>query len=103
MKPNLFQFATSELSQDAFICWLLSWGDPNCESSDASLHRLGVVFIGKLLEMCNVPVPSPITSVKVQRQYKSIDILAVVNDQITILIEDKTATINHSNQLQRYQ
>lgn len=25
--PNLFKFATSELSQDAFICWLLSWAE----------------------------------------------------------------------------
>ena len=24
-KPNLFEYATSELSQDAFICWLLAW------------------------------------------------------------------------------
>ena len=23
-KANLFQYATSELSQDAFICWLLA-------------------------------------------------------------------------------
>lgn len=25
--PNLFEFATSELSQDAFLCWLASWAD----------------------------------------------------------------------------
>nr|WP_310788039.1 hypothetical protein [Fusobacterium nucleatum] len=25
MKNNLFTFATSELSQDAFICWCLNW------------------------------------------------------------------------------
>ncbi len=24
-RPNLFEFATSELSQDAVICWLLAW------------------------------------------------------------------------------
>lgn len=26
-KPNIFNFATSELSQDAFICWIISWFD----------------------------------------------------------------------------
>nr|WP_260390277.1 hypothetical protein [Ornithobacterium rhinotracheale] len=26
-KPNLFQYATSELSQDAFLCWLIAWAD----------------------------------------------------------------------------
>ena len=25
MKNNLFNFATSELSQDGFICWCLNW------------------------------------------------------------------------------
>ncbi|HAS79497.1 MAG TPA: hypothetical protein DCR90_01145 [Fusobacteriaceae bacterium] len=25
IKPNLFEFATSELSQDAFLCYLLSF------------------------------------------------------------------------------
>jgi len=26
LKPNVFHFATGELSQDAFICWSLAWG-----------------------------------------------------------------------------
>ena len=25
VSTNLFDYATSELSQDAFICWLVSW------------------------------------------------------------------------------
>lgn len=25
--PNIFTYATSELSQNAFIAWLLSWAD----------------------------------------------------------------------------
>ena len=37
--PNLFAFATSELSQDAFICWLASWADPSCRSLDAPMHE----------------------------------------------------------------
>ena len=27
MTPNLFDFATKELSQDAVICWLIAWAD----------------------------------------------------------------------------
>ncbi len=102
MKPNLFDFATSELSQDAFICWLLSWADPRFEASDSSLHRLSVDFVEKLLAMCAVPKPLKITSLEVHRQHKSIDILAIVNGEIAILIEDKTGTVHHSNQLERY-
>ena len=30
MKPNLFSIATKELSQDAFITWLLQWADDSC-------------------------------------------------------------------------
>ena len=26
-KPNLFKYAVSELTQDAFLCWLLEWAD----------------------------------------------------------------------------
>jgi hypothetical protein len=26
--PNLFAFATSDLSQDSYICWLASWARP---------------------------------------------------------------------------
>ena len=29
MKNNLFNYATSELSQDAFICWLCSFALPD--------------------------------------------------------------------------
>jgi hypothetical protein len=102
MKPNLFDFATSELSQDAFICWLLSWADPKFEATDGTLHRLSMEFVEKLLEICDVPIPPRIASVEVHRQHRSIDILAIVNGQIAILIEDKTGTVHHSNQLERY-
>ena len=26
-RPGIFDYATSELSQDAMICWLLRWAD----------------------------------------------------------------------------
>ena len=28
LSPNLFEYATSELSQDAFFAYLLKWSDP---------------------------------------------------------------------------
>ena len=33
-KPNIFRYATKELSQDAVICWLIEWAyhdDPEYE------------------------------------------------------------------------
>ena len=38
----------------------------------------------------------------VRPQYKNLDILVLVNDDIALLIEDKTDTSEHSDQLRRY-
>ena len=34
MKPNIFNIATKELSQDAFITWLLLFADEGCKRED---------------------------------------------------------------------
>ena len=49
--PNLFSFATSELSQDAFICWLLSWAKSEYAIAGKELHTcaLSLCLSGKLL------------------------------------------------------
>ena len=40
--PNIFSYATSELSQDAMIAWLLQWASPEYGEADPDLHRTGV-------------------------------------------------------------
>ncbi|NEU30240.1 PD-(D/E)XK nuclease family protein [bacterium LRH843] len=99
--PNLFEFATSELSQDAFLCWLLKWGMPVYRSINAPLHGAAIAFISEIFHMHHTPVPV-INKIEITRQFKSLDILAVINDTYAILIEDKTYTKDHSNQLVRY-
>ncbi|WP_157800905.1 PD-(D/E)XK nuclease family protein [Bacillus solitudinis] len=99
--PNLFQFATSELSQDAFLCWLMLWGEPRHRSLDRPLHEAAVEFISTIFINHNVPVPL-VREIEIKRQFKSLDILAVINNTYAILIEDKTYTKDHSNQLTRY-
>ena len=42
--PNLFDFATSELSHDAFIAWLLSWADPAFEDEPLHSFSRSVLF-----------------------------------------------------------
>jgi hypothetical protein len=100
-KPNLFDFATSELSQDAFICWLLSWAQLELKSIDPALYDCSIKFIQSLLSTHNVKA-TKIRSIEVRRQDKNIDVLCVINNQYYLLIEDKTNTNQHSNQLQRY-
>lgn len=100
-KPNLFSFATSELSQDAFICWLVSWADESYKELNLEMYTLGQAFIELLFEE-SLQKPKSITKIKVYRQFEQIDVLVEVNDEYVILIEDKKDTQVHSNQLERY-
>lgn len=101
-RPNLFDFATSELSQDAFICWLASWADPALRATNEALHATATAFLDRLLNAGKVPRPAAYRSVRVQRQWNDIDVLLIVNGDTAIVIEDKTDTKDHSGQLQRY-
>lgn len=100
-KPNLFAYATSELSQDAFICWLLEWADKSNYEHDPLLHKAGSALLKALLKTHDVDLAAAAT-VKVIHQHKKIDILVEINDEFLLLIEDKTSTNEHDNQLKRY-
>ena len=102
-KPNLFKYATGELSQDAVLCWLFSWGDPQQSSEDEALHRLGKALIEAMLSASQAPPVDRIKEISVHRQYHSIDIVVEVNDTHVLVIEDKVDTGLHSDQLHRYQ
>lgn len=99
--PNLFQYATSELSQDAFLCWLMAWSASEYKEIDSQLHDAATSFISMIFKLHDIPAPK-IQSIEIIRQFKSLDILAIVNNEYAILIEDKTHTKNHSGQLSRY-
>lgn len=102
MKPNLFDYATSELSQDAFLCWLLKWGEAGLHSVDQELHRVATRFIHKVFSLHNRSLDETIHQVRIIRQFKGLDVLAIINEKYAILIEDKTFTSEHSGQLERY-
>lgn len=100
--PNIFSFATSELSQDAFICWFLSWAKSEHSTQDLSLHRCARKFISIVFDKHSKLMPSDITSIEITKQDKHIDVLCIINNEYPILIEDKTSTNHHSGQLKRY-
>ena len=99
---NLFTYATSELSQDAFICWLLSWALPEYKNIDNGLHQCAIIFIQALFEKHSKEVPSKFEKIEIFQQDHNIDVLCIINEKYALLIEDKTGTKNHSNQLERY-
>ncbi len=102
MRPNIFEIATKELSQDGFITWLLKFADNSCKEEDTALNDCGKEFIKKLIRKQVVGFSDPIISVNAGRQWEGIDIWATVNEKHLIIIEDKTSTTHHSDQLIRY-
>lgn len=102
LKPNIFDYATSELSQDAFLCWLLKWAEEGARSHDPQLHTIANVFVKEVFDLHNCQLNESIQSVCIKRQFNSLDILAIINEKYAIMIEDKVFTSHHSNQLNRY-
>ena len=117
-RPNLFKFATKELSQDAMICWLVECA----HSATDNLRQVGQAFLRELLR-CNggeeeqdrhgksldQGSEAEIEVLKLERQYGNksdkIDVYVLVRAggrKISIVIEDKTFTREHSDQLRRY-
>lgn len=102
--PNLFDCGTSELSQDAFLVWLMSWANYDLCSKNAALNALATDFVKLLLEMSGSKADE-INIVKSGRKgdgFKDVDVWAIVNDKHLIIIEDKTKTSEHSDQLNKY-
>lgn len=102
MVPNLFNFATSELSQDAFLCWLLSWTHQDLKAVNPDLHNVGMDFLKLIFAKSDKNFPANVSSISVDKQVEAIDILCVVNSDTAILIEDKVGTNEHDDQLKRY-
>lgn len=102
VKHNLFAFATSELSQDAFFCWAL---DCLNRDEDSPLYGLGRSFWALLSGRKNDALPK-IKGVVIRRQFKHVDVLALVvysNRTIdALVIEDKVNTSEHDDQIQTY-
>lgn len=99
---NLFDYATKELSQDAFLRWLFESGfDEKCENEsvqNASRTLFNIFTKNKFKD-------KEIKELKTVAQWKNIDIsiwFKVDDIEHLIVIEDKTGTGVHDNQLAKY-
>ena len=93
---NIFNFATSELSQDAFIAWALNWIN---EDKSLPLYEMAA----DLLKAMGETDDSIRGGIEIRTQLKRIDILVTVkSSNRAIIIEDKTYTSEHDNQIARY-
>ena len=98
--PNIFSFATSELSQDAILAYILQWADSKYKKTDSEMYSLGQRLLRMLIDSNEEQVD--IRDVEVGRQWKNIDVYVKVNGNIFLVIEDKINTTIHDNQLERY-
>jgi hypothetical protein len=103
-QPNIFNYATSELTQDAFITWLLHWANPKYKTENEKLYDLGTSFLQFLVAFQNIKIED-ISDLKIKQQFHKIDVFITfkMNDcTYGIIIEDKVHTTDHSNQLEIY-
>jgi hypothetical protein len=100
-RPNLFEFATKELSQDAFLCWLLKWASAENASEDQALHNAGRLLLQALLGK-HQEEATDATVVEIRQQYARADIVVIVDNRLVLLLEDKVQAGEHGDQLRRY-
>lgn len=115
--PNIFDYATSELSQDAFICWLIKLADIEGHELQAAskefialLCQIGsddkkvkACDIGKLLNQ-NPKRQYPLQQYGAPK-YGKMDVffIAEVKNKATcFILEDKVHSNPHSDQLRKY-
>lgn len=100
---NIFKFATKELSQDAFLCWLMN----GINTKDEKSKKLAKEFIKLIVNKTkNDKLKKYINSeeykVEIKQQYKNIDILLILGEYY-IIIEDKIKMREHGNQISKYE
>jgi len=99
--PNLFDFATSELTQDAVLCWLIAWADSGYAELEPALHVAGTDLVSTILSKWGHSLPEGPLTTSAERQVKRVDVVARVGTDFLIGIEDKTNSGPH-NDLVRY-
>lgn len=100
--PNLFDYATSELSQDAALCWLIAWADSRHAATDPALHAIGRDLVASMFRAATVEAPEGEFSVTIKPQLEHVDIVAELGADHLLVIEDKVQSAEHSDQLNKY-
>ena len=116
MTPNIFKYARKELSQDAVVCWVVA-----CARDAADeLRELGLEFVRSLMRSGNGVVINVLDGqsslyegdckigqvlCEPKLQHKNIDVYfqaKIDGKVVSFIIEDKTNTEMHGDQLKRY-
>jgi len=97
---NLFDYATKELSQDAFLRWFIE------KYKDKAIGQMSKEFLCALINTkLKLANPNDIDNVTTEAQENNIDIVVkfeLNKKQCIMAIEDKTVSGPHDDQLNRY-
>lgn len=102
-EPNIFSYAKKELSQDAFICWLLEWSENQYASVNPKLNLVSKELISAFTGIAVTDIS--INRIEINPQEKNIDIVAKFTnggDHYVIAIEDKVRAFPGKDQLIKY-
>ena len=80
-KNNLFAYATSELSQDAFISWLMSFAMKEFEGKDVLLTKCA----REVIKIFYPDMKDDEYVTDIRKQYLNIDILVKIGDKCVII------------------
>ena len=80
------------------FCWLIKWSDKKYQDEDEELHNIGQSFVKLLISNQDCIIDK----INVIKQKQNIDIVVEINNNIALVIEDKTETSVHHNQLEKY-
>ncbi|NLB90320.1 MAG: hypothetical protein GX786_03765, partial [Clostridiales bacterium] len=103
MKRNIFSYATSELSQDAFIGWLMSYGNEEGKKIDRTIYECAHTMLMKFYPKDKMPKKAEVKEVLMQKN--KVDVTLYVEDDFgsaVFIIEDKTRSIQGEEQLETY-
>jgi len=100
--PNIFNFATSELSQDAAIAYHIAWADPKYKSTHPAHHALGIDLLKLFAGESGQKLSIGHINIDVGLQYDHVDIWIYIGCEAVLIVEDKTNSSEHGNQIDRY-
>ena len=112
MENNIFKFATKELSQDAFLAWLVNWINIPRNKENNDIKNLAKEFVRNIIKEKEEWVKfldsdEDNIEIKCDVQYYHIDVLVSIHNKKTdkylvIIIEDKVQSLEHDSQIDRY-
>jgi hypothetical protein len=99
-RPNIFKYATKELSQDAIIRWFLQ-----CCECEGEYQAIGDAFVRQFIFAESEAKQESIRLLKAHLQYYRMDVFAIIQKGKSIypvIFENKTDTYLGEKQLQDY-